>query len=28
MRGPKDEDTGEVAGQILGGMAAATYLTL
>jgi PBP4 family serine-type D-alanyl-D-alanine carboxypeptidase len=28
MRGPKDEDTGEVAGQILGGMAAATYLNL
>jgi PBP4 family serine-type D-alanyl-D-alanine carboxypeptidase len=28
MRGPKDEDTGEVAGQILGAMAAATYLNL
>lgn len=28
MRGPKDEDTGEVAGQVLGGMAAATYLNL
>ncbi|HET6277075.1 MAG TPA: D-alanyl-D-alanine carboxypeptidase/D-alanyl-D-alanine-endopeptidase [Candidatus Cybelea sp.] len=28
MNGPHDEDTGEVAGQILGGMAAATYLTL
>jgi PBP4 family serine-type D-alanyl-D-alanine carboxypeptidase len=28
MKGPKDEDTGEVAGQILGAMAAATYLTL
>lgn len=28
MNGPHDEDTGEVAGQILGGMAAATYLNL
>jgi|SRR5580700_2341660 PBP4 family serine-type D-alanyl-D-alanine carboxypeptidase len=28
MIGPHDEDTGEVAGQILGGMAAATYLNL
>jgi len=28
MKGPKDEDTGEVAGQILGAMAAATYLNL
>ncbi len=28
MSGPKDEDTSEVAGQILGGMAAATYLNL
>ena len=28
MQGPKDEDTGSVAGQILGGMAAATYLNL
>ncbi|MGA8574504.1 MAG: D-alanyl-D-alanine carboxypeptidase/D-alanyl-D-alanine-endopeptidase [Candidatus Cybelea sp.] len=27
MNGPHDEDTGEVAGQILGGMAAATYLS-
>ena len=28
MRGPKDENTGEVAGQILGAMAAATYSNL
>ena len=28
MNGPHDENTGEVAGQILGGMAAATYLNL
>lgn len=28
MPGPHDEDTGSVAGQILGGMAAATYLNL
>ncbi len=28
MNGPHDEDTGGVAGQILGGMAAATYLSL
>jgi D-alanyl-D-alanine carboxypeptidase/D-alanyl-D-alanine-endopeptidase (penicillin-binding protein 4) len=28
MNGPHDEDTGEVAGQILGAMASATYLTL
>lgn len=28
MRGPKNEDTGEVAGQILGAMAAATYTNL
>jgi D-alanyl-D-alanine carboxypeptidase/D-alanyl-D-alanine-endopeptidase (penicillin-binding protein 4) len=28
MNGPHDEDTGHVAGQILGGMAAATYLNL
>jgi D-alanyl-D-alanine carboxypeptidase/D-alanyl-D-alanine-endopeptidase (penicillin-binding protein 4) len=28
MNGPHDEDTGAVAGQILGAMAAATYLTL
>jgi PBP4 family serine-type D-alanyl-D-alanine carboxypeptidase len=28
MNGPHDEDTGHVAGEILGGMAAATYLSL
>lgn len=28
MNGPHDEDTGHVAGEILGGMAAATYLNL
>jgi PBP4 family serine-type D-alanyl-D-alanine carboxypeptidase len=28
MNGPHDEDTGHVAGQILGAMAAATYLSL
>jgi D-alanyl-D-alanine carboxypeptidase/D-alanyl-D-alanine-endopeptidase (penicillin-binding protein 4) len=28
MNGAHDEDTGAVAGQILGGMAAATYLQL
>ena len=28
MNGPQDEDTGSVAGQILGAMAAATYLSL
>lgn len=28
MKGPHDEDTGHVAGQILGAMAAATYLSL
>jgi len=28
MNGPKDEDTGHVAGEILGGMAAATYESL
>jgi D-alanyl-D-alanine carboxypeptidase/D-alanyl-D-alanine-endopeptidase (penicillin-binding protein 4) len=28
MNGPHDEDTGEVAGQILGAMASATYLNL
>ena len=28
MNGPKDEDTGHVAGEILGGMAAATYQSL
>ena len=28
MNGPKDEDTGHVAGEILGAMAGATYLTI
>ncbi|HEY1867832.1 MAG TPA: hypothetical protein VGG70_06005, partial [Candidatus Cybelea sp.] len=28
MNGPHDEDTGHIAGEILGGMAAATYLNL